>query len=254
MPTKLVTLTTDGLTNHIVLPNGQKLNLGAVSPLRLVAECCWNSREARDILETLLKDHSVMVRVDTDRFEKLIQPERRETYPYRKLRWATKKQGAYPFRPFPGDTKMDANRAEAVSATIDKIENQISSIEKKVGSKTGSASEVEHLAELVEGLKTPSPKDQSSNDSFYFGRAKNASVVFGDIENALDKVAEAKKMVDILEAKGRPFNADRARTDLLGVASKIRTLLASKDAPNMREVRASVERATELHSLFAGAR
>ena len=63
MPLKLITLATDGMTNHIVMPNGHLQNLGTVSPMKIVMSLL-PKREARRLLDEFNKEGQTMFRAD----------------------------------------------------------------------------------------------------------------------------------------------------------------------------------------------
>jgi hypothetical protein len=78
----LVTLGTEGTTNWVRLPDGQKFNLGPVSILSFVTKLALGgNRSARSILDGFLAGKEVLLRVDEDRMWELLAP--------RRTRWAS---------------------------------------------------------------------------------------------------------------------------------------------------------------------
>lgn len=251
MAKKLVTLVTEGATNYIVLPNGQKRNLGTISPLKLICVFYTNKREARQLLDRLLAESSVMMRVDTDSLDTLFEAKRRETYPYRRSQWASLEGTISPLM----ETKICGGSAmlDSVEQIVRKIEARTSHFNSRVASGDEvTGADVEGFKGLVEELKAEVPKGQSKNDYFSKDKKKEASVE-AQLDVAIDRISATRKVIDRLEADGRKFNASRARADLLDAADKVRNLLA-RETISDEDAQVVVDRVNKLHGLFAGAK
>jgi hypothetical protein len=149
-------------------------------------------------------------------------------------------------------------RRDAITRQIGEIERMVGVIEQKAREASrGSLSQVmmdddiANLKAMVKELGKP-PSGQSSNRAFY-AADETAAIV----NIALDKLGSTADAIDRLEAAGRPFNAVRAREDVLAVGNGLRHVLASMDIAHPdagAEIRRLAERADHLYGLFAGAR
>lgn len=240
---KLVTLVTEGATNYLVLPNGQKRNLGTLSPLELVCAFYRNKREIRQLLDRLLKNNSVMFRADLEKLDKMFEPKRLESYPYRRSRWATES----PLM----DSEICGGAMKGVEQIVRKIEARVKTFDTRVAEGDDvTGGDVQGMQELVEELKAELPKGQSKNDYFY---SKKKAEIENELDGAIAKIGATRKIVDRLEAGGRKFNASRVRADLLDVSEKVRKLLANEEIDET-EVRSVIGQVDKLHGLFEGAK
>jgi hypothetical protein len=175
VPLKLITLATDGTTNHIVLPNGHRQNLGTVSPMKVVM-ALMPKREARRLLDEFNKEGQTMFRADLEVLGDLLAPKR--------TRWGAstdplisrQERDTHPRR----GNKMaqDSEVKGAIAQQIARIEAQIKLLSEKAGeagkgsqSQLSISNDVANLKKLVSELgKAPAP--QSSNTYFYHAAAQ----------------------------------------------------------------------------------
>lgn len=262
----LVSVGTDGVTNWVKLPDGQRLNLGAISPLQLVRKLAKGSERA--VLDAFLQDGEALVSVDEDRLWALLTPPR--------PRWAS------------GGLFMPVERqtlARKIMPTIDTdltaLERHISALNKAAAARTAPAKMAEGhqiLVRLATKIKSP---NQSKNDTYY-GLGTEAPFEVGDaapkpvtvnagIEGlAIDTIEanqqtaqlilvqaeEAVAKIDRLASAGRRFNAAQAKADIHAVTSKVANILkqdlsASWVGADLQKLAA---RSAQLHGLFAQAK
>jgi hypothetical protein len=251
MALKLLTLTTDGATNHIVLPDGHRLNLGSLAPAHLVAKICPDRRAARKALDQFLKDGSAMFRGDVDIMFDLTRP--------KKTRMANNSLVARQDRT-EGVIAMVSDTG-AIAALITEIEEQVRILEDKISEASkGSRSQetmsvdVERLESLVKDLQG-APLGQSTNNKYYSKQASE-NLQANVKEGAFSKVAYVLSTIDRLVEAGIKFDADKARYDLYHASEGVRQVLASSDLAHSEtgeELHTAVKCVDRIHNLFIGA-
>jgi hypothetical protein len=259
MALRLITVSTDGITSQVVLPDGQRYNLGAMPVARLVADLVPHRAQARMILDEYLRDGESSFTADLDRMEGL--------FAIRRVRWGSASsliplQFRLPERR--GNAMADQDKAikDAISGQISEIERMISVIEQKAkdaskGSLSANmmADDIANLRKLVKEIGK-APSGQSLNNSFTASvdtLESNARVA----DEILDKVDTTRQIVDNLAAAGKPFSATAARTDLFRIASQVHHILTNADlaAPYIaKDLSVLAEQTDHIHGLFAGAK
>jgi hypothetical protein len=253
MDVKTIQLATDGATNHLVMPDGLRLNLGMVSPLKLVQTACRDKRQVRRILDEFNNKGQVMLKADMDMVGALLtRRPARFASPLMKGAGRTHTRGTVM-----ADNPETAFK-DAVEKQIDAIERMIGVIQSKAAdggtlTKDMISDDIANLKALVKGLREQ-PSGQSDNRAFYAAAGdQNAAVV----NVALDKLAATTDVIGRLATAGRKFNAVRAREDVLAVGGGLRHVLASMDLTHPEagtEIRRLAERADRLYGLFANAK
>ena len=170
---KLVTLASDGFTNFVILPDGQNLNLGPVSPLTFVTKLVIGNK--RKILDRFLAGENTLVALDLDAMYKLLAPV--------KKRWATAKIPLIQLQRYQDfDLKSSLHEVikvmandkvmqDAIAQMIGEIEKQVSIISQQAKDTSGAPAaamktDIEHLHDLVKELRKV-PAGQSDNRAFY---------------------------------------------------------------------------------------
>lgn len=262
MALKLVTVATDGVTHHIITPDGCRYNLGSTPVVRLVTSLIKDRRKARAVLDEFLQEGSASFVADLDLAEALFMPLR--------TRWGAE---AFPFIPplnrlpeIPRGTIM-ADTSEkaldqAINQQISEIEDMISLIERKVKeAEKGSLSyemmsnDIANLRKLVKSIGK-APSGQSNNRAFYASvdvLETNAKIA----EDILNKIDATRTTVERLATEGRKFNASAARMDLHVLASTVHSILTDTDLAMSyvtADLKAVADRMDHIHGLFAGAK
>jgi hypothetical protein len=282
----LVTVGTDGVTDWVRTPDGQRFNLGPVSVLGFVAKLT-SASAARRSLDTFLKSGEVMVPVDEDRMWAVLKPHR--------AIWSSS-DGSF----MPEDHRTTASSGRTATMTIDQdlaaLETHIAALNEASSKKaTNMAEGVEILVKLAGKIKSPNqsknqtyynlgePKvetvkdaaekkvpDQSKNDAYTnlgepkVETVKEAGLTYETFKSNTDlavnivaKVEETATKIDALVKAGRKFNAAKAKLDLHEVSSKIAGITRDVDI-TLPWVRSDLEklasRADYLHGLFANAK
>jgi hypothetical protein len=146
----LVTLGTEGVTNWVRMPDGQKFNLGSVSVLNFVTKLALGgSREARSALDAFLKGKEVMLQVDEDKMWGLLVPHR--------VRWA--------FDSFmTEDHRKRGINIMAIGKDLGVLEAHVQKLHQAAAAKISAPK----LAEGV-GILVRLAKSVGSDDSAYYG-------------------------------------------------------------------------------------
>lgn len=258
MALRLITVSTDGITNAVVLPDGHRHNLGTTPVAKLVAGLVPNAAKARMILDEFLRDGESSFTADLDRMEGIFAVNR--------TRWAASSlippQIRLPERR--GTAMADTDKAikDAINGQISEIERMISVIEQKAkdaskGSLSADmmADDIANLRKLVKELGK-APTGQSLNNAFTASvEALESNAKLAD--DILDKIDTTRQIVDNLAAAGKPFSATAARTDLHRIASKVHHILTNADlaAPYIaKDLMALASQTDHIHGLFAGAK
>ena len=283
-----VTLGTDGLSDWIQLPDGQKLMLGPISALKFVTEVgVGGAAGARKTLDQYIKDGSSMLMVDEDRMAELLKPHRARwtsTQPPRPVASSLiPSSDRHPSPPRTGTevTAMDYEQTvkEAISNQIARIEAQIATLQTNAkdaspGSITAEQKkkDIDALKDMVAFLRRPSVYGNQSDNSTYYGlpeklpdgssaRSKEASVQENTTvaRNIMGTLRKAEEKIDQLVLAGKKFDASKAKGDLHKVASNVKVVV---EHPRFKEAGREVvialhelgKRANQIHGLFASAK
>jgi hypothetical protein len=248
----LVTIGSDGVTDWVRTPDGQRFNLGPISALRFVSSLVSRS-QAKRTLNTFLGSGEAMLSVDEDRMWALLAP-RRATFTAHVSSSMTSQERK-------GETMSTI--AEDLSA----VETHIAALNEAASKKASNlGSGVEQLFKLAGKIVSP---NQSKNKTYYnlgapkVEEVKSAGLSF-DVFQANTELAntilatteQTAQRIERLASTGRKFNASKALSDVRSVSSKVAGILAVDLTASW--VRGDLEklasRADELAGLFASAK
>jgi len=257
MPARvLVTLGTDGITNWVQAPNGRKLSLGTIAPVKFVVELASNARAARQALDGFVRDGEGMLSVDLQGMLDLLTP--------RRTRWAT---DAF----IPSDLQqMEKSSLDLqwVDLFLSKAEGQV----QKLSSEPGDPSELETLNKSVQALchpeqvsfegrltaieacleKVPLSEEGVATLRYLVASLQTPKAAVELAESVLAEVRETNARIDSLVEQGKRFSSVKAKTELAKVVNAVAGI-ATHDVtvPEVREkLNATACRADELHRLF----
>lgn len=267
----LITIGTDGATNWVKTPDGQRYNLGSVSVLSFVTKLALGgNREAKRVLKDFLLGEEVMLRVDDERMWNLLAP--------RRVRWAA-------------DSFIPRDQQGTGTMTIDTdlaaLERHVQMLNKAAGkvSPEKMAEGVSILVRLAGEIKSP---NQSKNDTYYglkpdlfeVGDAAPKPFEVGDpmpkVETAkaasvddlnidvyeansklatqiLNRMEAVDQRIDQLVTAGKKFNAARAKADIHAVTSKVASIVSDIDLTTpwvKADLQKLATRAGQIHGLF----
>lgn len=253
----LVTIGTDGVTDWVRTPDGQKFNLGPISTLRFVSHLA--PRHIAQALDMVLAGKEAMLSVDEGQMWELLAPHR--------ARWSNvsssmtlQKTGSPTRKNYTMTTFADDLTA---------LERHITALNEGAAKKASNMAEgVRVLIRLANKIKSP---HQSDNSTYYnLGEPKVHEVgdkVAGlsfDVYTAntelanqiLAKSEETVKQIDKLASAGRKFNANRAKNDVREVTVKVAGILATDLTASwvQGDLTKLAARANELHGLFVKAK
>jgi hypothetical protein len=255
----LVTIGTDGVTDWVSTPDGQKFNLGAVSALNLVSRAVQKGL-AKHVLKEFNRHGEVMASVDEDKLWELLAPKR--------ARWSSDVSSSMAFHKSESSQRKESTM-NTLSDDIQAIERHVAALDQAASRKAINLSEgVQHLVKLANKIKSP---NQSKNETYYNLGApevhevgdKTAGLSFdvyeGNLNLANQILATAEETVgkiDVLAEAGRPFNAAKAKLDVHAVTMKVAGILKTDlTASWVRDDLVKLaSRADEIHSLFASAK
>jgi hypothetical protein len=266
----LVTIGTDGVTDWVSTPDGQRFNLGAVSALNLVTHTVQKGL-AKSILDQFNRHGEVMASVDEGQLWELLAPKR--------ARWSSDVSSSMPSHKAEPSQRKESTM-NTLSDDLQAIERHVSALDQAASRKATNLSEgVQLLVKLANKIKSP---NQSKNQTYYNLGApdvyevgdKAASdkavpvpttsvlsfdVYEGNLNLANQILATAEETVgkiDVLAEAGRPFNAAKAKLDVHAVTVKVAGILrADLTASWVRDDLVKLaSRANEIHSLFASAK
>lgn len=252
----LVTVGSDGATDWVRLPNGQKMNLGPISVLKFVATL-GKSRGARHVLDQILADGEAMLSVDEDRLWDLLTPKR--------ARWGS---ADGPFMPC--DRRTARTTMPTIQEDLGHLEAHIAELKKHASNATPEslAEGREILVRLAQKIKSP---NQSKNQTYYNLGAPDVHEVGdktagSDFELSYDKaqanmtlahqiLAKADETVvriDKLAGAGKKFNAAKAKADVHAVTSKVAGILKMDLTASwvQEDLRKLANRTDHIHGLF----
>lgn len=266
----LVTLGSDGTTNWIRTPDGQKFNLGSVSALSFVTKLALGGATgARKALDGFLRGEEVLLQVDDDRMWDLLTP--------RRSRWAADSFMS-------GDQRRQGTGAMTISKDLELLENHVQALRTAAGKKVSAEKLAEGVGILVRLAKAVG---NQSDNSAYYGLGSADVYEAGDPEpdvvtveevdqvkvadgltklaydtykvnnetatRILDQMEAINLRIDDLVTAGKKFNAKRAKTDIHAVTRKVAGIVNDVDltvpwvADDLQKLAA---RADYLHGLF----
>lgn len=235
MPLLLVSVGSDGFTDWVRLPDGQKLNLGPLSIMSFVAKLVGKGR-GRQTVEAYLRDGEAMLSVDEGRMWDLLTPVRSRMASgdgsFMAPRFRTARKGNMP----------------TIHEDLTALERHISDLNKHAGHVTPASLTKGHeiLVKLADKIKSP---NQSKNDTYYGLGAPNVyevddaapkphtvnaseGLAFDTLQanqtvaqDILAKATETAATIDKLAKAGKRFNAAKAKADVHAVTSKVAGIL-----------------------------
>jgi len=235
MATVMVTVGTDGNTDWVKLPNGEKLTLGAVSVARFLG--ALTRQPLRKSLDSFLLYGETTASVDLDQMFDLLKPIR--------VRLA---DGS--FIPSLGQTstRNPMNELLAIEASISQAEKILGVLARKAASGQTNGIETVRQDFIKAANKIQSP-NQSKNQLAYDVLQENSTVA-GEILACLE---ETNDRVDTLVQAGKKFNASRAKQDLHGVSTKVAGILRDADFTQswvQADLNKLASRANAIHGIF----
>jgi hypothetical protein len=251
----LVTIGTDGATNWVKTPDGQRFNLGSVTILSFVTKLALGgNREAKRALNGFLQGEEVMLRVDDSRMWEMFAP--------RRIRWA-----ADSF--IPQDQRGTGNVMATIDTHLDALEQHIQVMNKAAGkvSSKKMAEGVNILVKLAGGIKLSeqdADEGQEPEEKPAEAQEKTAASVDDlniDAYQANSKLATqilnhmeaVDQKIDQLVTAGKKFNASRAKADIHAVTSKVAAIVSDIDLTTpwvMDDLQKLASRAGHIHGLF----
>lgn len=267
----LVSVGSDGYTNWVRLPNGQKLNLGTISVLSFVSKLGKDARSARQTLNSFLQDGEAVLHVNEEDMWDMLAPKR--------ARWAFGVAG--PFMTFDPRTVRKDTMAISTQRLKD-LDRHIEALNKAASQGVPAekmAKGLELLTKLAKAVvfvaddqgEKPWEKDDNKDDDKSEGQqeskgqqSKEATLAFdtyvANTESARATLARAEETIatiDRLVAAGRKFNAAKAKADVHAVTSKVASILQEVDLTTAwvkDDLTKLASRAEQLHKLFATAK
>lgn len=249
----LVTLGTDGTTDWVRTPDGQKYNLGSVSALSFVTKLVLGgNREAKLALDRFLQGKEVILRVDDDKMWDLLTP--------RRTRWATDSF-------MPSDHRKQGTRIMTIKEDLGALEAHVQKLKQAAEARVSAAKMAEGVSILVRmasaiDIKASDdvPEEDDSSEEEDVKVASQTRLAY-DIHKAnselatqiLDKMELINDRIDYLVIAGKRFNATRAKADIHTVTSKIAGIVNDVDltVPWVTEdLQKLAARADQLHRLF----
>lgn len=268
----LVSIGTDGRTDWVRLPDGQKLSLGAISVLRFVSSLA-PAKEARHALASYLQGQEVIIPVDENRMWDLLAPVRsrwgsvgsfmppdqqpRFSVGPQFTRTSTKPMNTKALRQL--DQHINAMNKYAKVASAAKMAEGVS-ILLRLAAKVAEEDETQE-EEGEEQSKQAAEQEETQDDE---GQEKEASLAIDTIlanreasDRILSKVEETSAKIDELVAAGRNFNASKAKSDLRAVTVRVASILQHSELTESwvtKDLAKLAARADTLHGLFASAK
>lgn len=249
-----MTVGTDGNTDWVKLPNGEKLTLGATSVSKFLG--ALTSQPLRKSLDSFLLYGETMASVDLDQMFELLKPVRvrladgsfiapqRQGNPMNDLQaieaslsQAEKALGVFARQAASGQTKG----IETVRQDFIKAANKI---------KSPNQSKNQTYYNLGEPKVEVAPTAKSATDALAYDTLQENSTVAGEILACLE---ETNDKVDALVTAGRKFNASRAKRDLHAVSTKVAGILRDVDLAQewvKADLAKLASRANDIHSIF----
>lgn len=230
----LVTVGTDGATDWVRLPNGQKMNLGPISVLKFVATL-GKTRGARHVLDQVLADGEAMLSVDEDRLWDLLTP--------RRALWGS----ADAF--MPSDRRTTRTSMPTIQEDLGHLETHIAELQKHASTATEAsmAEGREILVRLAQKIQSPTAV---SDLDLAFDKAQANMTLAHQI---LAKADETVSRIDKLAGAGKKFNAARAKADVHAVTSKVAGILQMDLTASwvQEDLEKLATRTDRIHGLFS---
>jgi len=266
----LITIGTDGPTNWVRTPDGQRFNLGPTPALGFVTKLALGSHAARKALDGFLRGEEVMLKVDESRMWDLLAP--------RRTRWAAdsfisrdqRTRGTQDMYTIATDLGVLARHIEA----LDKAADQNTSPEKmaegvgilvKLADETlgrsrtatylmaaDGESDADEAADAAEqeAEEADAPKTATGVKLSYDVYKTNMKLA----EQILDQMTEVHDQIDQIVASGKKgFKATTAKADIHAVTAKVAGITADVDltVPWVHnDLQRLASRAAHLHGLF----
>lgn len=264
----LVVVGTDGVTDWVRMPTGQRFNLGPISIARFL-EAVAGKGVAKRLVAAFLRDGEVMVRAAEDAVWDVLTPVR--------ARWAAggSFMGADPRTRKPMPTIQD---------DLSALEQHIKALtaaapDWKAGKITASSMQEGRavLVRLAQKIKSPNQSDNSTYynlgapDVFEVGdtppkpvtvtasEGLAVDVIEANTQTAqgiLVKAEETVAKIERLASMGKPFNAAKARADVHKVTSKVAAILKMDLTAGwvQGDLTKLAAQADKIHSIFATAK
>jgi len=253
----MVTIGTSGPTNWVQTPNGRKLSLGTVAPVKFVVELAPNSRAARQALDSFLKDGEGLLSVDLEKMLAMLEPKR--------SRWAT---DAF----IPSDLQQMEKSALDL-AWVDLLLSRAEAHVRKLAS-TPSPRGVASLEQTIQHLchpqqasfegrlaaveqavvsmgRRPTPQKAEAFTRLV-GQLRSPKFAVELAASVLFEVGETNERIDTLVKEGKRFNSLQAKAELAKVVNAVAGISTyDLTVPEVRdELVKTACRADDLHKLF----
>jgi len=268
----LVTIGTDGPTNWVRTPDGQRFSLGSVPVLGFVTKLALGSHEARRALNGFLRGEEVMLKVDEGLMWDLLTP--------RRTRWAAdsfipqdqRTRGTQVMSTLAEDLNVLNQHVAALNQAAGRVSPE--KMAEGVGILVKLACQLEDQAGQEPYISLVAADDESDADEAADAavqeaeesdkaNAKSAGVKLSyDVyktnaklaEQILDQMTAVNDKIDQIVAAGKQgFKADAARADIHAVTAKVAGITADVDltVPWVHDdLQKLAAQASHLHSLF----
>lgn len=257
----LVTVGTDGFTDWVSLPSGQRLNLGPISVLHFVSKVT-SGRDVRHAMDAFLRDGQASLKIEEDQMWDLLTPVR--------ARWASSLAGSFMTQDLCpvkeglmfNDTTLKSLenhvaqlKAAAGKASPQKME-QGRGILVRLASKVDVRAAQQQEDDKKEAEQQDEKKDQEKEASasqlpgLSFDTYKANSEIAGSI---IAEAAETVAVIDRLASAGKKFNASRAKADVHAVTTKVASILREADLTKdwvQSDLQKLASHSTKLHKIF----
>jgi len=227
MTSILVTVGTDGATNWVRLPSGQKFNLGMMSVLNFVSKLTKSGGMARKTLQDFLKAGETMLTVNPDVMWDILQP--------RRPVWAA-------------DSFMLSDQQQSAAQETTRMSNIWNELTKEAQAFKRLSSDDDEQQD-DDGKEEVTPKEAATQKLSFDVYASNMDVA----KDILASARETLKTIDSKVASGRKFNAARARADVFAVTSKTGSICEKTEmvetwvASDLQKLASEMQR---IHNLF----
>ena len=273
MASILVSVGTDGVTDWVRLPDGQKFNLGPMSVLSFVTKLAKNATAARATLNGYLKRGEAVLTIDADKMWNLMQP--------RRAIWASDSLYAPSFVMAESIAQHQSNTTPTRLNEMTTILDDLSQVERKIAHLNKLAAEgkkdpaaIEELVKLAQKIKSP---NQSNNSTYYglgepkvhevtdaapkphtvsAGMKLSFDVYASNMKCAEDILAKGKETYATITSKvaeGKKFNASKAKADVEAITSKAGEIVAGTElvegwvGDDLQKLSSEMDR---IHGLF----
>lgn len=258
----LVTVGTDGRTDWVRLPDGQKLSLGPVSVLNFLTSLAVTARGAKQALAGFLSGEEVLVAVDEGRMWDLLTP--------RRARWGSD-DGSF----MSSQGEPSRKNTMPLLKTLHELNQHVEAMSKFAGrvSPAKMAEGVAILKRLASQVQTEEPEAKAAEeqepkdaeqDKGDKAEDKTAGLTIDTVlanravtQDILTKAETTVAKIDRLAAAGRRFNAAKAKADVHAVTSKVAEILQHTSMTETwvaDDLQKLAKQADHLHGLFASAK